>query len=171
MFSALGLSALELPASAHARLLESDPANGATLDSAPAAGRFRLSDPVNPSFVTVALTDQSGAQLPIAPPNVQNDTVTQPFPALNDGSYTLAYRIVSADGHPVSGAVSFQVANAAASAPSSSEAAPAAVPPVASPSSNDTDTNYLFWWVGGGALLTILLAVAAVAVRQLGHDK
>ncbi|MEU2420540.1 copper resistance protein CopC [Streptomyces sp. NPDC007851] len=101
------------PASAHAALRGSDPADGAVLKSAPASvtltftesvglldDSFRVYDPTN-HRVTTGDAEHGPAG---------SDTARITFPKrLGTGTYTVAWRVVSADSHPVSGALTFSV--------------------------------------------------------------
>ncbi|SDY50260.1 hypothetical protein SAMN05216215_10284 [Saccharopolyspora shandongensis] len=168
----LGLAAVQLPASAHAALIGSDPANGAVLEQAPPVSTLRFSDPLDPRFVTVALTDQTGAQVPLARPTVENGTIMQPLPGLAKGGYTLAYRVVSADGHPVSGTVGFSVSVGISSPPPTTASPPPTnVPPNSGHTRPDSTGNALAWWIGGGVLIVVLLAIGAVVIRRLGRSR
>ena len=57
-------------------------------------------------------------------PSVSGPTVTQPLGALRDGSYAVTYRVVSEDGHAVSGRASFSVYLDRASTPASATPSP-----------------------------------------------
>lgn len=107
------LLASAAPASAHAALRASDPADGAVLKSSPRAvtltfteavglldDSFRVYDPTNHRV------DTSEAEHGPA----GSDTARITFPKkLGTGTFTVAWRIVSADSHPVSGALTFSV--------------------------------------------------------------
>ncbi|MEU9380347.1 copper resistance protein CopC [Streptomyces sp. NPDC048279] len=107
------LLASAAPASAHAALRGSDPADGAVLKSSPGsvtltftesvgllADSFRVYDPTNHRVTTGdAEHGPAGA-----------DTARITFPKkLATGTFTVAWRVVSADSHPVSGALTFSV--------------------------------------------------------------
>ena len=63
----------------------------------------------------IRLMDSVGATVPTPDPVVDGHTVTWPMPEdLADGSYTVTWKLVSSDGHPVAGAFSFGVGAAAA---------------------------------------------------------
>ena len=67
----------------------------------------------------IRLVDAAGATVPTSDPTVDGHTVTWPMPAdLPEGAYVVTWRVVSADGHPISGASSFG-GTAAAAAPGS----------------------------------------------------
>src|SRR4051794_40279316 len=98
------------PASAHTKLLKSTPAAGASVKELTEV-TLVFSEAVKPSLAKVQIRDSSGAQH-AAPgaPQVKGATVIQAAaPDLNPGDYTVAYRVVSADGHPVTGEVSFKL--------------------------------------------------------------
>ena len=99
-----------VPAFAHADLLETTPADGAVLDAAPATVELRFNEPVQVVDGGMLLFPGGGDPTVLTAKTV-NSTVAIELPesGLEPNAYTLAYRVVSADGHPVGGAVSFQV--------------------------------------------------------------
>ena len=118
---------------AHAELRSVTPANGATLAAPPAELVLVFNEDINPAFVQVTLT-RAGAPVALADTSVSRGTVTAPVPAGPDvgaGSYRIAYRVVSTDGHPVSGSSEFTVtaAPAAAATPTAPPSSPAASSP------------------------------------------
>lgn len=160
----LGVLTTQAPAFAHASLIGSDPVQGATLAQPPASARLSLSDPVDPQFVSVSLTDQDGGHPQLPAPSVAQNEVTQALPELANGGYTLAYRIVSADGHPVTGQLQFAVsANTPAPAPDA--------PPAPQPASA-TQPEGASWglWTAGVAGVAVLIAGIVITMRRLGRD-
>ncbi len=114
----------------HAELRSVTPANGATLAGPPTELVLVFNEDVNPAFVQVSLT-RAGAPVALAAPTVTHGTVTMPVPSgaeVGAGAYRIAYRVVSTDGHPVSGASEFTVTGAAAAA-TSPTAAPSSTAP------------------------------------------
>src|SRR5216117_1424988 len=93
---------------AHAELVETNPGNGAHLDSAPRQVMLRFSESVNPVRGGFSLLDGNGKT--IAAPQahgVAGDAarITMALPtSLRDGVYVVNWRVVSADSHPVHGA-------------------------------------------------------------------
>jgi copper transport protein len=105
----LGLSAAG-PASAHAQLLSTDPAPGARLDHAPQQISLTFGEAV--SFVPggFRLLDRAGSSLTLGEPQHRGDTVIVPLTDTpGDGAYVFSWRVVSADTHPVAGAIPFTV--------------------------------------------------------------
>ena len=104
------------PAKAHDRLVRVDPAAGARTERAPAQVQLVFDQAVGRRFATVVVTGPDGADLAAGPARVVDGTVTQPLdPTGPSGAYTVAYRVVSADGHPVTGTSTYTVTAADAS--------------------------------------------------------
>lgn len=105
------------PATAHTGLVDSDPADAARLDRAPSTLRLQFASDLNPGLVTVVVTGADAAVRASGRPTVQGRTLLQPLePTSRAGAVSVAYRVVSADGHPVSSSLVFTVAPAAAAA-------------------------------------------------------
>ncbi|GAA3612346.1 hypothetical protein GCM10022199_15290 [Marihabitans asiaticum] len=99
------------PAQAHAQLVRSSPDDGATLAAVPPEVALTFNEEVNPDFVTVTVSGDTG-QASTGEPEVDGDTVYQGLdPRMEQGDYTIAYKVTSADGHPVSGTLSFTYAS------------------------------------------------------------
>lgn len=119
VFSSL---ATALAASAHAALTSMTPAAGSTVTVPPPAVVLTFSEPVSSSFVTVTVTDGAGASVVAGRPAVNGSTVTQPLRQLGSGTYSVTFRVVSADGHPVSETAAFTVRPTPSASPSSTAA-------------------------------------------------
>lgn len=118
LLALVALLAVPAAAGAHARLVGTAPERGATLDRAPEQVVFRFSEPVEGAFGALRVFDAQAEQ-------VDDRRITRPGgrtteiaigvrPDLPDGSYTATYRVISADGHPVSGGLVFSVGEAGA---------------------------------------------------------
>jgi copper transport protein len=106
---------LASPAAAHAELVNIAPANGAQLTRPPTEVRMTFTESVNLVEDGIRLVDHVGATVPTPRPTVDGRTVIWPMPTdLPEGPYVVTWRVVSSDGHPVSGAFSFGVGSAAA---------------------------------------------------------
>ncbi|MGW0989609.1 copper resistance CopC/CopD family protein [Streptomyces sp. NPDC002486] len=99
------------PASAHAAVTGSDPGQGAVVDKAPARISLTFSEPVALSDDSLRVLDPQGKRVDTArPANVSGTTYAVPLHSgLPDGTYTVAYQVVSADSHPVAGAYTFSI--------------------------------------------------------------
>jgi copper transport protein len=115
--AALAVGLVLVPAaSAHAILVTSEPANGAVVRTTPPTVTLRFNEPVETQFGSVRVYDANGAR-------VDSGRVTRPGGdavavvvgrSLPRGTYTVAWRVVSADTHPVHGAFVFSVGAAGA---------------------------------------------------------
>lgn len=105
---------------AHAQLVASDPADGSIVPQVPKAFTLTFDEPVSPITLKLARPDGSVMLLEKAAFDGPALTIAAPQ-GLGNGSYALSYRVISADGHPVGGAVLFSIG-----APGGSGKAPAA---------------------------------------------
>ena len=104
------LVAMASPASAHARLEGSSPQDGATLAAVPPEITLKFNEPIEQGLNQVSVTsgDTDVAQ---GDPQVEGKNVYQAIDfGMKPGDYTVTYKVVSADGHPVSGSFSFTYA-------------------------------------------------------------
>ena len=126
LFAALlaALLALGAPAQAHDTLLESDPADGATLETSPEAITLTFSADILDVSPLVRITDENGEQLAEITPSIDGPVATatleEPLPA---GTSTVQWRVVSSDGHPIEG--TFEVTVEQDAAPEETTEAPA----------------------------------------------
>ncbi|MFH9330919.1 copper resistance protein CopC [Streptomyces althioticus] len=99
------------PASAHAALTGSDPAQGAVVDTAPPQVSLTFSEPVAVSDDSVRVLDPKGERVDKGDPANPSGTTysVRLVSGLPDGTYTVAYQVVSADSHPVAGAFTFSI--------------------------------------------------------------
>jgi methionine-rich copper-binding protein CopC len=156
------------PAAAHDQLLESTPAENTALDSSPTEVTLTYSDSVLTIGAIVLLVDEEGKNWAGENPILDGPTVTAAvIGELPDGAYEIRWRVVSIDGHPISGIVHFTVGDAepAPQAPSSSpSSAEPSSTPVAAPSRQTADDALRPVLVGvGGAAAAVLLLWAATA--------
>ncbi|MFB7497368.1 copper resistance CopC/CopD family protein [Streptomyces sp. NPDC056161] len=99
------------PASAHAALLGSDPAQGVVVDKAPDKVSLTFSEQVAMNNGSVRVLDPKGKRVDSGEPaHVSGATyAVRLVSGLGEGTYTVAYQVVSADSHPVAGAYTFSV--------------------------------------------------------------
>jgi copper transport protein len=104
-------------ASAHALLEATTPERGARLDAAPGQVTLRFSEPVEAEFGAVRVFDSKGREVQTGPPESSGAEVTARLrDGLGEDGYTVTYRVISADSHPVSGGFVFVVGDAPAPA-------------------------------------------------------
>ncbi|GAB2910989.1 copper resistance protein CopC [Rhodococcus aerolatus] len=111
-------------ASAHAALTGSDPADGATVAIAPQRVTLTFDDGVSPSFAAMTVSGPDGSRWARSEPVVRGRELGVDVGELGPaGTYTVAYRVTSADGHPVSGTVSFTTTQDGGGQPAAAAAA------------------------------------------------
>jgi copper resistance protein C len=119
----LGLSAAWLlllcaPALAHARLVETYPTGGGILAEPPEQVQLLFNEPIEAEFEPIEVYDQGGERVDEDDARVSpNDAklLVADLGGLSEGSYTVEWRVTSADAHPISGTYGFTV-NASADA-------------------------------------------------------
>ncbi|MGW5867428.1 copper resistance CopC/CopD family protein [Streptomyces sp. NPDC055239] len=105
------LFAAAAPVSAHAALTGSDPKQGAVVDKAPASVSLTFSEKVAMSDGSVRVLDPAGKRVDTGKTSDlgSNTYGVKLHKGLPDGTFTVAYQVVSADSHPISGAFTFSV--------------------------------------------------------------
>ncbi|MFI0242946.1 copper resistance CopC/CopD family protein [Streptomyces sp. NPDC016845] len=99
------------PASAHAALTGSDPQQGAVVETAPKQVSLTFSEDVAMSGGSVRVLDPAGKRVDSGKAGHPGGTTYTVglHAGLPDGTFTVAYQVVSADSHPVSGAFTFSI--------------------------------------------------------------
>ncbi|MFC9424666.1 copper resistance protein CopC [Streptomyces sp. NPDC056987] len=151
------------PAAAHTELTGATPAEGSSVASLPERVRLTFSDPMSRKYAKVSLTGPRGAALAGEPEVDGEDVAVRPAPSSPPGRYRIGYRVVSADGHPVSGVLSFTVTGPPATG------TPVAETPVAETSAPGAPATEAAAPAGGSSGRdTLVGAVGAVAVVGSG---
>ena len=95
------------PASAHARVVSSTPAEGSIVSSLTTA-RVTFNESVSGTASALRVLNSSGASL-AGPARVSGSSVTASVRSLPAGRYAMAYRVTSADGHTIAQAFGFSI--------------------------------------------------------------
>ncbi len=173
-----GLLAFAGPASAHAELKSSSPAEGASLATAPQKVELTFEEPVTLQPDPIAVTGPDGAKWTVSPPAVTDATITAAVvPSGPAGAYTLTYKVISDDGDKVTGAVRFTLtapasppttsSSAAPTTASSSAAAPATTTSPTPDASSDTSGGIPAWvWILIAAVVVVAAAVVGLRLRR-----
>jgi copper transport protein len=145
------------PAAAHAVLLRTDPAPQTTVKTPPAAVRLDFSEAVEAAFGAVRVFDVDGKRVDKGKIQMAQGRREVVVPAsLPGGTYTVTWRVVSADGHPVHGGFQFYVG------------APSTISPVAV--KGDTGAGRVVGWGYGAVRFTwyaaLLAVIGLVVVRR-----
>lgn len=167
------------PAMAHAELIESDPAHGATLATVPTQVRLTFNEPVSPAPNPLEIIGPGDATWTIGTPAVAGAVITIPVtPTGPAGPVTLAYRVVSSDGDPVTGSVRFTLAAAPVTTtvppttttttntpePTTTTAAPTGN--TAEPADDDGGGVPAWVWIVGAAVVVAVGAGIAVSASR-----
>ena len=152
----LALLGLASPAFAHNSLVSSTPANEATVQDGPSTIKLTFDQPVQKGegLNTISVTGPDHTGWKTGTVEVESNVVSASLDELGPaGGYRIAYRVLSADGHPVSGEVAFTLAKAGNGTPT--EAAEA-----------DDGGGLPIWvWIVGAA---VVLGVGLTVAMRIG---
>ncbi len=171
------------PASAHDELLGSDPAADSSVDALPTQLTLTFSAEIadDEGASVVEVTDAAGASLTDGTPTVHDNVLTQPLTGAASGAVTVLWKVVSSDGHPISGEFSFTVAGAPAPEPTQpaeptptpTETAVAPVQTATPPAETapDESASALPWIIAGVLALALIAAVVYLLVSRSRREK
>lgn len=146
------------PAFAHASELESSPAADEVLTSAPEEVRIDFDSALLEAGSALLVRDETGESITTGAAVIDGSTYSVPVDAAApEGVYTVAYRVVSADGHTVEGDFSYTVGTATEGA---------AVDAAAAASEADQAPWLPFALFGGIGLVVILGIGGALLFRK-----
>jgi methionine-rich copper-binding protein CopC len=149
-------------AAAHNVLERSDPADGATLTSGPARVSLTFNLPVRQGFSAMTVVGPGGGLWQDGEPKVDGNIVSIGVRPLGPaGRYEVGYRIVSDDGHPVSGTISFTLTTPGTGTP----AAPGPAGPTTD-TAPSSDGPPAWPWVIAAAAVIIGSGVLALRLRR-----
>ena len=175
VFAALGAgAALPATAAAHATLEETTPGRGAVVADAPGSVAFRFDEPVSGTAGAVRVFDRGGAEVQqgraSAPGSDASVIAVRLRGGLGDGTYTATYRVVSADGHVISGGSTFSIGTESATSATVGELLDRdrAGPAVATGLDVARGVQYAAIAVGTGALAFLALVWLPALVRVAG---
>jgi methionine-rich copper-binding protein CopC len=183
----VALCATAVPASAHDKLISSDPASDQKLAEAPAEVSLTFSADVLDMGAAVVVSDAAGTEWVSAVPTVDGPVVTAVLdPGMPDAGYEIRWRVVSSDGHPITGVVPFTVGDGEplgdgaggvepdAAEPGATETGGASVPGTDAQSSTQTQIaqedegplRVVLVGAGGAAVAVALLALVQFLRRR-----
>ncbi len=149
-----------VPASADAALVRTDPSDGALLENAPDSLTLSFNSTLLDGIAEVALSNSAGELVTGVIAESAGTDVIAFWPAdLPGDTYKVAYRIVSEDGHPVTGSFSFSYPDAAtvtAEPEVTTMDAPTAEPTTTEQS--ETESSSMLVWVLGFVALALVVA-------------
>jgi copper transport protein len=160
-----GLVLFATPASAHAQLLSTNPVDGAVLLTSPSQVVLHFDQAVETDLGSVRVLSTSGARVDEGNtfhPGGQPSLVAIDLqPHLPDGTYIVAWRVISADSHPVHGAFIFSVGSTAGAAKARALANTLAA------ESASSAVGILFWFVRVAELGGLILLVGLALVIEI----
>jgi copper transport protein len=167
-------AALGLPtaAFAHAALLRTVPEASGTVNVPPRQLELTYSEPVEPRFAVVSVTDVAGRQKTAGAPRrspANPDTLLVPLKRVPEGWYLVYWRAISVDGHPVRGAFTFAVGPNAGPAPQFS--IPSVSETAATPRLVIARWAVFLSVMGAIGLAALRLAIARPIVRRVDGSK
>lgn len=160
------------PAAAHDELVFTNPADGATLTEAPASLELTYSGDIMDvdGANQVRVTNAAGESVTDGTPDIDGKVVTQDLAtAAADDTYTVTWRVVSSDGHPIQGTFTYTVGQGSSSASSTAAATIGAAEPSAentgtgTPAASDPVSQ-----ASEGLSTPLKVVLALVAVAALG---
>jgi methionine-rich copper-binding protein CopC len=150
------------PASAHTKLVSSNPAEGAALPTAPKQIVLTFNE-VPESVTSVRAQDTNGPLVALGDPVQDGATITVSWPQDQaPGLFRLVYVLVSDDGDPVEGTLLFSYAAAGSASGTGGDSSAAAV----STTVGTGSTMWRAWLVGVGLVVLAALAVLVVSRRR-----
>ncbi|MEQ4721550.1 copper resistance protein CopC [Nonomuraea sp. B19D2] len=169
---ALVLVSTASPALAHDSLKSSSPAKNAQVGS---VKEIELEYSASVQFPFVVLHDTAGKAVPLGRPRLAGPKVFADVPQpLAPGSYVIAWRVVSSDGHPIEGEIPFSVkgsASPSASPSRSGEGSTVNTPPQAAGEQGTASAGVPGWIWGGLAVLVVLGALVLIWTVRRGPDR
>ncbi|MEZ3160910.1 copper resistance protein CopC [Microbacterium sp. BWT-B31] len=176
------------PAAAHDELISATPAADSSVEGLPTEVRLAFSGVLSAEqgATEVAVLDAAGASIASGAPVVQDNTVTQALDAASaaTGVVQVLWKVVSSDGHPISGEYSFTVTAAPAPTPtetSTAEPAPTAEPESPQPTETVTSapapgeaassSNPWPWVIGIVVAVLVLGAVSYLVASRVRRDR
>ncbi len=150
LISVLALAlAISQPANAHDELVSQSPAQGETVSAGVIDIRLEFSDP------PLALEDGSGNEIFVTGPNgaikyagclpIEGNFGVLTADLDQVGTHTVAWRVVSSDGHPISGEFTFDIENSSGYVSDAEFIYPDCGNGLISPNEQPADLYWLLW--------------------------
>jgi len=159
--------ALAPAASAHDAFVGSTPKAGSTVTAAPTSVTVSFEEPPLAAGLAVAVTAPDKTLVTSGDPVLTgSDVVSALVPLTRSGTYTVAWRIVADDGHPVTGTFTFALDLAGSGATGSAGPSSAASPSVSLAAATEGSSTSASWIIAGLGALLLLGVGVALAMRR-----
>ncbi|MDT0188518.1 copper resistance protein CopC [Microbacterium sp. ARD31] len=157
------LFATAAPAAAHDEIVSSSPEAGSTVSVDPEEISLTFSGEILTDFsaVIIEVVAPDGQNIASGDPVIDATTVTQAVTPGQAGAYTVRWRVVSSDGHPISNEYQYTVEAITVPTSAPTPEATEEQTPDPSPTSTDTTGNPGHGEPSGGGELLPILAVAS----------
>lgn len=167
------------PAAAHDAAESSSPAQGASVPAPPEQVSVTFNNTPLGIGASFSVKDASGTEWADGQVQIVDNVASQKLrPGAPAGAYTVSWRVVSSDSHPIEGTFGFTAAGAAAgSAPVTGQTAAATVPGMGTAEPGATaepsvpaDSGEPFQWsivIFAAVAVGLLVALAVIARRRL----
>ena len=153
------------PASAHAQLESTQPVQSSVIEVSPSQVVLHFGEPVEIDFGSLRVIGPDGRRVDEGGtdhPHGDSDAVAVALPAhLPRGTYVVAWRVISADSHPVHGAFVFSIGTARGAAKASSLAN------ALSNESGSTSVGVVFWLIRFAVFAGLIVLVGTTAMVAL----
>ena len=165
------------PAAAHDALVESNPAEGSTVDTLPGEITLTFSAALigGDGSTEIVVMDDAGQSVTDGAAELDGAMVTQPLVAEADaGEYHVLWKVVSSDGHPTSGEFGFSVTTSTlgssepSTAPTAEETAAPAPDQTQAAEDPNMEAQASFspaWLIGGAVVLLIVVFLLVLLLR------
>ena len=131
---------------AHAALVSVEPSSGSMLARAPKAVELRFNETVTPG--AIRLIDGAGRARNDTRVSASGETISVAMPAdLPEGTAVVSYRVISQDGHPITGSVTFSIGMPTATKP---------------PAAADNRLDVLIWLARIGLYVGLFVGIGGV---------
>jgi methionine-rich copper-binding protein CopC len=146
-------------ANAHARLVSTNPADGAVLTTMPDSVTFTFNENILEGSTAIAFVDELGVVIDSSPGTLMGPSITAPWPQqASQGSIQVSYRVVSSDGHPVMGSITVTLAGTSSSKPDTATPAP-------TPDATPSETSSFPLPISLAIAVAVMIAIGAVILR------
>lgn len=156
------------PAAAHTALRASSPKDGGEIGKAPSELLLEFTEPIRRVGFRLVVRGPDAREYQAGAPRISGDTLAQPLKQLGPaGEYRAEFRIVSADGHPVTGKIGFTLTKPGPAAGGAKAVEAAPLTSVSASSLNNAPP--WAWWIGAAAVV-ILASGAVLSGRRVTRD-
>jgi methionine-rich copper-binding protein CopC len=154
-----------VPATAHDVLVASEPGDGSVVTFVPTTVRLTLNNTPVALGSEILVRDGGGTNQSDGPVTIVDNHVTQAVkPGAPAGRYTVLWRVVSSDSHPIEGQFSFTASRAqSAAAPGTAAALSSPAAPARKPA---TEAGFPWLLAAGGTVMAVGLLMTGLYVRR-----